>query len=242
MMKLTSSSQWLALRWLGQRPKQATYVCENFQESPTEQGVTLLECLMGIVITVLAIALITPPLFIATASRVQTRRAEQALQLAQGQVDRYRTVVSQGQHTIDRLPAVVGNVNSAPVPSAKANFLKSGNSACNSLYNDQQIPANQALPVDVDGDCKADFLMQTFRDAGVTPNGTTKPTNFTIGVRVYSILAERNLGGNLLTDQASLQLTSGQGSQQTRPLAVLFTRVNWSDRSFNLDCIRNNAC
>lgn len=209
--------------------------------NPSEQGVTLLECLMAIAVILLTTAMITPPLFVATATRVQNRRAEQAFQVAQGQVDRYQVLMSKGQNTPALLPAVVANVNTQAAPSSLAQSLKSVNSTCNT-YNDQQLAANQALPVDLDGDCQVDFLMQTFREAGrvpdsdnstLRPNGQNRATAFKVGVRVYSFLANGNWA-NLQTTQASLQLTSGQGSQRTRPLAVLYTTMYWSDRSFNL--------
>lgn len=207
----------------------------------TEQGLSLLECLMAIAIILLTAAMITPPLFIATATRVQNRRAEQALQVAQGQIDRYQVLMSKGQNTQALLPAIVtGNITAAPAPSGAAQSLKSV-ASCNT-YNDQQIPASQVLLVDLDGDCQPDFLMQTFREAGripdsdnaaLRPSGQNRATVFRVGVRVYSFLANGNWA-NLQTTQASLQITNGQGSQRTRPLATLYTTMYWSDRNFSL--------
>ncbi|MBD2462851.1 hypothetical protein H6G89_17565 [Oscillatoria sp. FACHB-1407] len=215
--------------------------------SSSEDGLSLLECLMAIAVIMLTAALITPPLFIATATRVQNRRAEQALQLAQGEIDRLRVLVSQGQNTPGRLPAAVGTATNPAAPSGLSNQLRSINSSCNT-YNDEQIPATSALRVDVDGDCQFDFLMQVFRTDGSLPaseDPTNNPaalqrrTDFVVGVRVYSFLAQNNLG-SLETQQASLRLTSGQGSQRRRPLAVLYSRMNWSDQSFNLCQIHRN--
>lgn len=215
--------------------------------SSTQEGFSLLECLAAIAVVMLTAALITPALFIATATRVQNRRAEQALQLAQGEIDRLRVLMTQGQNTPARLPVAVGTTN-FPAPSAPSALLKSVNSSCNT-YNDQRIDATAALRVDVDGDCQVDFFMQTFRTAGSVPaseDPTNNPaaqgrsTDFTVGVRVYSFLAESNMGNGLETQQASLQLTTGQGSQRRRPLAVLYSRLNWSDQNFNLCQIHRN--
>jgi type II secretory pathway pseudopilin PulG len=207
-----------------------------------EQGLSLLECLMAIAVILLTAAMITPPLFVATASRVQNRRAEQALQVAQGQIDRYQVLMAKGQNTPALLPAIVaGDITAAPAPTSAAQLLRSVNSSCTS-YDDRQIPVTQVLPVDLDGDCQADFLMQTFREAGripdsdnsaLRPSGRNRATAFRVGVRVYSFLANGNWP-NLQTTQASLQLTNGQGSQRTRPLAVLYTTMYWSDRNFSL--------
>lgn len=70
------------------------------------QGFTLVESLMGIlVISVVAIT-ITPPIVLSTATRVQNRRAEQAMQLAQAEVDRIRVFVEQGVADTAKLPPV----------------------------------------------------------------------------------------------------------------------------------------
>jgi type II secretory pathway pseudopilin PulG len=212
-----------------------------------DEGLSLLECLMAVAVIMLTAAMITPPLFIATATRVQNRRAEQALQLAQGEVDRLRVLMSQSQNTPARLPVSVGIAANPPAPGGLTSQLKSVNSSCNT-YNDEQIAATAGLKVDVDGDCEMDFFMQTFRTNGVVPpsenpvdnpGARSRPTDFVIGVRVYSFLAQSNLG-SLDTQQASLQLTNGQGSQRRRPLAVLYSSLNWSDQSFNLCQIQQN--
>ncbi|MDX2214618.1 MAG: hypothetical protein SFY66_15110 [Oculatellaceae cyanobacterium bins.114] len=215
--------------------------------SSSEEGLSLLECLMAIAVIMLTAAMITPPLFIATATRVQNRRAEQALQLAQGEIDRLRVLVSQGQNTPARLPVTVGTTTNPAGPAGLSGQLKSVNPSCNT-YNDEQVPATSALRIDVDGDCQFDFLMQVFRtdgslpvseDRNNNPSALERRTDFVVGVRVYSFLAQSNLGG-LETQQASLQLTTGQGSQRRRPLAVLYSRMNWSDQSFNLCQIQRN--
>jgi len=63
-----------------------------FEQRHSESGLTLMECVVAIAVVALAGALITPPLFLAAATRVQNRRSEQALQIAQGEIDRIRTL------------------------------------------------------------------------------------------------------------------------------------------------------
>ncbi|HEY9646658.1 MAG TPA: hypothetical protein V6C88_09825 [Chroococcidiopsis sp.] len=210
----------------------------------SEQGLSILECLMAIAVIGLTAAMITPPLFIASATRVQNRRAEQAIQLAQGEVDRIAVVVAKSEHTPARLPSVVvgasdlTTLQAAAAPNAIAsNLLDSVNTSCNT-YREQLLPVNTVREIDVDGDCQADYYVQTFRTAGRTSqgqisSGTNKPTSFQLGVRVYSFLAkDRLLAGTLSTQPASLTITSGLGSQRTRPLAVLYTDMRWSEQSF----------
>lgn len=226
----------------------------NRQGKPSEQGVTLLECLMAIIIIGLTVAMTTPPLFVATATRVQNRRAEQALQIAQGEIDRIQTLVQRGRHTPASLPINAGpginvrppiNLNTVGAPTAIASELKSVNPARNT-YTGRQLGLTEALPVDIDGDGEADYLMQVFIGNIRRAAGQTNYATFQTGVRVYSVLARNNIG-SLQTQQASLQLTTGQGSQRTRPLAVLYPNVAWSDRSFALceyqrqDAARNNC-
>jgi prepilin-type N-terminal cleavage/methylation domain-containing protein len=210
------------------------------QPKTSEQGLTLLECLMAIVVIGLTVAMITPPLVIAAATRVQNRRAEQALQIAQGEVERVRAMVARDQHTPARLPATTnppgGNLQAVAAPASLSQFRKSPASC--GTYNGQQIPVNQTLLVDVDGDCQDDFIMQVFRTQGNTNNteivqGSNRPSEFQMGVRVYSILANGNWS-NLQTLPASLQLTKGEGRQRSRPLAVLYTPFASSDQSDTL--------
>jgi len=90
----------------------------------SESGVTLLECLIGIAVIAITATLILPPLFIASASRVQNRRAEQAFQIAQDEIDRIQTLVASGRHDPANLPASAGaftnGANVAPPAAAPA--------------------------------------------------------------------------------------------------------------------------
>jgi type II secretory pathway pseudopilin PulG len=219
----------------------------------SEQGLTLLECLMAVAVMGLTIGLVLPPLFIATATRVQTRRAEQALQLAQGEVDRIRNLVALQQHIPGSLPAIIdpsgGRLQDANAPSRASSQIRTSLASGCSRHNGAQVPATTALMVDIDADCQADFMMQVFRTTGSTSQteriGQQRPSSFELGVRVYSLLAGRNSatsalvnpGGTLtglLTDSASLGLTNGQGNQLKRPLAVLYTNISWGDQDATL--------
>ncbi|HHP7243348.1 MAG TPA: type II secretion system protein [Elainellaceae cyanobacterium] len=222
----------------------------------SETGLTLLECIVSIVVIAITGALITPPLFLATATRLQNQRSEQALQISQGEVDRIRTLAEQSRHYPAALPAV-GPANTAGVqtyalPDAIANQIKSVNTNCADLYDGAQVPPTTLLPIDVDGDCEGDFLMQFFRTDGVTStqetaNGTNRPTEFKVGVRVYARNAGDNLG-NLYRDPdtgsvvpTSLKFTSGEGNQRERPLAVQYAQITWGDTEFSL-CQYHDQC
>ena len=228
------------------RSSQKRSVLSNPESEPTskptsEQGLTLIECLIAVFVTGLMVSLITPPIFIAVASRAQSRRAEQALQIAQGEVDRIRVMVARSKHTVTDLPGVVtGNLRSVPPPSGVIPGIKSAQ-VCNPRYDNAPIAPNSAVQIDVDGDCNPDFFMQVFRTAGsisaeqtaanVVNPGSAKPTAFQLGVRVYSILAKPALGSLANPPEpASLGLVNGEGGQRSRPLAVLYTPFSWSDQ------------
>jgi len=217
-----------------------------------DRGLTLIEGLVAIIIVSITLVSITPPIFWATGTRVQNRRAEQALQLAQGEIDRVRTVMDQGPANTKLLPADAGVTNlrsaSIPAPTTPGN-IATVNPKCTSV--DDGIPAvNKYTQVNTDpnpenpNDCKANFLIQTFRSTGLdenglVPTGNIAPAGFVMGVRVYSIVAETNLKNSKgLTEQASLKGTNGLGNQLTRPLAVQYSTIVRSNASQNLTIYR----
>ncbi|MBE9101401.1 prepilin-type N-terminal cleavage/methylation domain-containing protein [Vacuolonema iberomarrocanum] len=163
------------------------------KKAPADAGITLLECLIAIAVIGITAGLILPPLFLATGTRVQNRRAEQAFQLAQEEINRLQTMTANGVHEARRLPDTVtaegayfdmggggGTVIADVAPPTGewgANVQSSG--ACDNYdaFNPSQAgapvdipPANRALRIDVDGNCadndSNDFYMQVFRDFG----------------------------------------------------------------------------
>lgn len=198
----------------------------------SEDGLTLLECLVAIAVIALTGAMIGPPLVMAAATRIQNRRAEQALQLAQGEVDRIRAMVITGEASVAKLPAMVtaGYLQDHPAPDMlMAGELKSPE--CNTYEPTTDVTeSNEVLAVDVDGkddtgNCEADFLIQSFRG---NLDGVEGTRDFYLMVRVYSAKAQ-DYFGTLKEEQASLGFTTGDGDYWQKPLAVLTTRINQSD-------------
>ncbi|NJO74714.1 MAG: type II secretion system protein [Leptolyngbyaceae cyanobacterium RM1_406_9] len=215
------------------------------QDQTTEQGVTLLECLVAISVIAILGAMIGPPLVFTAATRLQNQRAEQAFQIAQAEVDRIRVLVARGEHTPNKLPPVVASLNAAPAPTTVSTTIRSIDAACNT-YTGQPIPVNQLLRIDTTGKdpdnvCRADFLMQVYRTNNNPSIADTsnRPVDFSVGVRVYSARAEASLG-DLTTRPANLRFTSGEGDyaqdpnggvSQKGPLAVFDSNLIWTDRS-----------
>ncbi|MBE9029235.1 type II secretion system protein [filamentous cyanobacterium LEGE 11480] len=216
-------------------------------------GFTLIESLVAIVIIAVTIVSITPPIFWATATRVQNRRAEQAVQIAQGEVDRVRAVVERKTATLEQLPPESGSGSLKPDAAAPNNVIPAGTKlrsqvpGCNVDDGNQTVSVGDAILVDTDPEpvgsatpCAPEFLVQTFRGNGL-PNttATTVPDGFVMGVRVYSIIAEDSIrGGTAKAEAGSLRSTNGLGSQKTRPLTVLYSTVVKSNRSDGLGIYR----
>lgn len=214
-----------------------------------DQGLTLMECIVAIAVIALTSAMIGPPLVLAAATRLQNRRAEQAVQIAQGEIDRVRTLVSISQHQRQVLPTVTNaaDLEAVPAPANAIQLLQSIDNGC-STYTGTPLAVAQVLPIDIDGDCEEDFLMQVFRDEGDISTAEDnrgnngRPSTFNMMVRVYAASARTNLGSNALeTEPASLRFTSGQGNQQERPLAVIMSEMSWSDSDGSLFCYHGDC-
>ena len=215
-------------------------------------GFTLIESLVAIVVISITLVAITPPIFWATGTRVQNRRAEQALALAQGEIDRVRAEVERsGSTAVTDLPASAGATSvfatyEGPAPTAAWSKMRSTNPSKNTAEvvtaGEARFPAaNQYIPVDTDGDGTADFLVQVFRDTGVcdsTPTpcaATDVPRIFNMTVRVYSAIAKGSTLAKLENRRASLTGTTGTKQAKDRPLAVLSSQVARSVNSKALE-------
>lgn len=228
--------------------------CHWQQQQVADQGLSLTECLVSIVILTLLGVAITPPIFLATGTRIQARRAEQANQIGQSEIDRIRTIVERGNVVVTDLPDTAGaEANLKNVAAATATITPSTtnplstNASCTlagGIYTKdvKQVAKDKVVLVDQDGDCQPDYLMQVFRNNGNAPDATTVPTSFDIGVRVYVLSANSTASETLLTDErASLVLGSGSKDKVTkagvagrRPMSVLYSTVTRSDTSGGL--------
>ncbi|MCX5965116.1 MAG: prepilin-type N-terminal cleavage/methylation domain-containing protein [Cyanobacteria bacterium] len=159
-------------------------------------GFTLIESLVAIIIVSITVVAISPPIFWATGTRVQNRRAEQALSIAQATIDQVRAKVERGGSNALELPAIDTTATAgkrpnppAPAPSAEWTSMQ-GITPCPKSVSrlrpavaatettaavpaDQQYPAvGQYLPVMTTTDCdKPDFLVQVFRNDGICADG-----------------------------------------------------------------------
>ncbi len=222
------------------------------RSSPTPgqaPGLTLIESLVAIIVIAITVAAITPPIFVATATRIQTRRAEQARAIAQGEVDRVRTLMERGVDNINQLPGVPAAAPASPqaLPAAQLSVLTTpmlSPIACPTGVDRYPaatpVASDRLTPVDINGDCQPDYAMQVFRLPSTIPTGETIPFSFTMGVRVY---AYRATYAALSVQQSSLGLTTGRrdSGPQQRPLAVLYSQISRNDSSRSLGQICRQA-
>jgi prepilin-type N-terminal cleavage/methylation domain-containing protein len=207
--------------------------CSRSSPRTTEdKGLTLIECLVAIVMVAIVMGAIAPAMVISVATRVQSQKAEQALELAQSEIDRVRLAVERGEVN-------AGNVSEILPPSTTTvTNQKELASLPGPTYGDFNSVAStttvsQTRPVDLDGDGSDDFAIQTFRTRGFVINGV--PLAFDMGVRVYTYEAVASgVTGNMDAQDAALGITSGEGQRSRRPLATLYTTVADSENGNSL--------
>ena len=184
-----------------------------------DQGLTLVECIMAIVVIGITGAAIAPMMLVSVATRVQSQKAEQALAIAQGEVDRVRVQFEQGRVPSD--------------DSADAGFVPRLTGVTDDRAPNVAGPASTTdatvIGVDIDRDGTDDFVLQRYlvEKAGAA-------STYDMGVRVYDFDTVDNATGTLPTDEARLGMTGSQGERANKPLAVLYTTVSLTETTDSL--------
>jgi type II secretory pathway pseudopilin PulG len=217
-------------------------------------GLTLLEALVAMIIISVIISVLTPPIFLTVATRVYQRKTEQALNIAQQEIDEVRrTINSRDYISADMakvLPPTVPNktkLNTSPAPTSVCNkpptALAYGQLYCTTATAALERGENSG-GVGGSTDNGSVFYVQVFRSEG-TPllTGGTTRGSFRMAVRVYE--EEPTAGKTLRTDQAALTFTTGTANRKgkaAQPLAVLYTEVSRSDSGKeSLESIQNSV-
>lgn len=230
-------------------------LCSSFSRlvasnDQNDSGLTLIECLVAIAVIALTSATIAPVMVLSVATRVQNQKSEQALQIAQGEVDRIRLLIERNP-TYSSADLALAESASAPLSStpsttpgtAITTVGKPTSLAAESVWvaSGYTPSAVRAREIDVNGDNTPDFVLQSFRggavEVAVTPT-VSMPVAFDMGVRVYDYAAITDDAGNIVsnldTDVAALGFTSGEGERGRKPLAVLYTQIINSDNPQSL--------
>ena len=190
----------------------------------TSAGLTLIECLVAIVMVGLIGSAIAPALLISVATRVQSQKAEQALELAQSEIDKVRQIMERGEYKDENgtstLPAKALDADN---DVAKVDPPDQGEPLDPGDY-DYYPEALQTKEVELNGER---FAVQVYRTEGKFVDDGV-PVTFNLGVRVYDYDAVVN-SDSLQTKPAALSMVSSQGQRTDSPLVALYTTVTASD-------------
>ena len=210
-----------------------------------EAGLTLIECLVAIIMVGIIAALISPVLVISVATRVNSQRTEQAMALAQAEIDGVRAVMERGRLTADSVdtllpPAIqfTGDAVEQKTAGGQTYTLEypqaiDGPDASQPLLGldatFEDLGVFNARQVDATGDGNANFAIQVYRSQGQVDSNDI-PVAFSMGVRVYDIRAfENTTSGSLATELARAGVISTEGERGSLPLAVLYTTIAKAD-------------
>ena len=189
-----------------------------------EAGGTLLEILLAIIVMAVVAASFGPILVLAVAGRMQNLRAQQALQRAQGEIDRVRLIVQRGLLAdVSKLPPNAGANDNLTTVAPPASLAPDGNCDTNG------VPTSTAnwCPLDLDRDGTPEMAIQTFRSADPNESGTQAPRAFVMGVRIYMTEALSSFAGGLSKCPASLGINSGLLPRG--PVVVLYAPIVQSE-------------
>lgn len=238
---LTLLNNWLRLRQ--DRSRRA----EPASTAEPDEGLTLLEALVAIVVLTLVLGSIATPILITTASRVQNRKAGQAQQIAQFFTENTRIQMSlvdtwtySGTETID--PATVSPstltyspagaippfsstslIANVPPPSSLCTDSSGNTVIVQSFSTTETCSETELFGYDLDQDGAEDFYVQMFRAADTISAVSDEVIGFDMGVRVYSVDAIDSLG-SLTYSQQTLGFTSSRGKPE-EPVVVAYTSV-----------------
>jgi type II secretory pathway pseudopilin PulG len=208
----------------------------------TIAGLTLLEALVAMIIIAVVISVITPPVFVAVATRVYQRKTEQALNIAQQEIDAIRRTVSAGDYNDDAtnaalyyrnvLPPAIANGTPLATYSAPTAFCQITSTAPYCSTATTAIKRDESAGgVGGSTDSGSTFYVQVFRTEGTQlKSNNSAPGAFRVAVRVYE--EEPGAGKTLGVEQAPLTFTTGTAKRRgstAQPLAVLYTEVTRGD-------------
>jgi type II secretory pathway pseudopilin PulG len=232
----------MVIKQFTQKTKKLFLIKNKYNLAEHTEGFTIIESLMAIMIITIIISFISPLMLLSVATRVQNRRVEQAMDIAQSEIDRIQVLMAQGVSVATEVNLPPGTMNGANITNVSQVAAPSTIPVATVFTNPNQTgypptDANQLRKIDMDGDGKTDFLVQIFRDQGARFGQGIAGSQlgiFRMGVRVYASSAEENLG-NLQTKMASVSFASGLAQQRTNPLAVFYSEVSRSDLDISLE-------
>jgi hypothetical protein len=192
------------------------------------KGSIIVEAIAATLILSLVMVASTPPILMAVFTRVQSRRVNQSMQLAQQEVEKVREIFSTGYSL-----GTTTSYTSADLPPVATGKLRStvASTAAPTAICTTSCTATQGKIVTLNNQ---QFLVQTFSSnqlmLGTVTNLATgqpnPPIAFRMGVRVYSstAIAKLQAGGTLsATQSSSIGLSSSENPQSQSPLVAIYT-------------------
>ncbi|PMB49755.1 prepilin-type cleavage/methylation domain-containing protein [Fischerella thermalis CCMEE 5201] len=190
-----------------------------------QDGFTIVESLVAIIVVGILLAAIAPVLSLSVATRVQSRRVELATQAARSYIDGVRT---------QRISAPAGSATTTTLsafdaPTTGSSFNCTANSYCTTTSTSTTPPTNlYCVDFDSTGSCEStsitDMVVQAFR-----PNNNNATTGYALGVRVYRADAFKG-NTTLLKNTSTTKITqnpfTGGAGQRTAPLVEMTADIS----------------
>jgi prepilin-type N-terminal cleavage/methylation domain-containing protein len=213
--------------------------------STDDSGFTIIESLIGIVIVAVLLAAISPVLVMSTAIRVQAKRIEKSVQVANSFIDGIRGESIPAPGKIISLPAVT-----ASLPRDQTNNLfttvNPGTSSIINASNDFYLAKRDGTIclLGTTG-CVRDIsnpLDEFYIQAAQIRVGTLTTTGYRLGMRVYRAdidLSQTVLAGATNTSVQTIDssVTSGLGNKQ-KPMIERAVDITGSATTFKSLCAR----
>ncbi|QLE57199.1 hormogonium polysaccharide secretion pseudopilin HpsB [Nostoc sp. TCL26-01] len=225
----------------------------------SEQGFTIVESLVAIIVVGILLVAIAPVLSLSVATRVQSRRVELATQAARSYIDAVRA------KKIDSPTASTADISTFAAPTPSGSFSCNTNSYCTNtstsplntptnLYciDFDNLPVSTASPPDppkCEHTSSTDMVIQAFRYNSVS--GSTASNGYILGVRVYradafkssiSLRASKDYNDSQsLTLKKQAIFTAGIG-QRITPLVEMTTEISDTVPKYSDLCARVGGC
>ncbi len=201
----------------------------------SQEGFTILESLMALIVVSVLLAAIAPVIALAVATRVQSRQVELAGQAARTYIDGVRT------GSITAPGATTSTLQGYAAPTASGTLTCTANNYCTaptgtSLY---------CLDFDNSGSCETtsltDMVVQAFRYNSASSNASS---GYTLGIRVYranafglnATLSRNNATGS--NEKVTEVPFTGDGGQRLAPLVEMTTDINATVPQYSDLCAR----
>lgn len=237
---------------------------QQLSNPSSQDGFTIVECLLAIIIVSILLLAIAPVLVLATANRVQAKRVELATNAAKAYIDRIRagafnqsssppeTVQIQGIIVDSTRRPSQGNALSQVMPPRSTGSLRC---AANDYCTQPRVPQRggnyllYCVDGDGDGECKENSMKDMIIQVSASqPNPGTSPNltlGYQLGIRVYRADAFADSGSlkksDITTKATANTFTGGLGDRKA-PQIEMQTEIVSDSTTYSDYCTRIGGC